>query len=1435
VILDPPMEMPSDGGVHPDVGGAPRVMRAHLPERPSLPEPTNWTWENATEGDNENASIVLTDIRAPPYFRLAFTGKRNRLKITLANIDTHKYIVRADIYEIGPDGVGKTYLRTLNYGCIKPGRDKTRQMWWTPTETGRNWIYGEIYVKERHGNRWLRAGHFRESFNVVPGWREVVEIDGDYVVSEPTVIDNVTLIVHGDIYANAPLEIRRSDVIAGNLTVSDITTIYGDSSVDIAATYDGQYKVEVMPSGTLEVYGKIWNNPDTVYYNFWMNGTLLIDKDPYAAEPGVVENVNGNATDLSAPGGVVCIESNGTVTIRNGGTIRNGKTHGLYLYRTDAFLIGANISNNGGYGLYAVESAPVINNSLFQNNRVGIYLKDSLGGQLDPWGEPVYTPGMDLGYFVWYDADGWHVRWSGNGTQHRFNGTVSADGITSFTVAGMEYPPDTWLVGPTTIEFEAYEDTGAEGFDFTVTGDSVTFDLWVDGERTTTHVYIGEGGVNPRSIPFTLTPALTYVDIVATKTLSCADYGMAFSNSTVRVTEYSNASSNSVGIYAMDSTVVIERCDITQNMEGIMVDGGYVEVHDTIFCGNGRVALTPLPPPIIAGVITGGGLHIADAGVNISGNLFMDEYSIMLGNVSGTVRNNAVILPSAPLIEIAAVMPLDEKAILIGFCTRLTFTSNLVLGGGGGYSLSIGMVMDSSRIPITDNVFSSTGRYEFQFRETTWTFVRNDTNFAMLVDGQIYTSYPTSGMMNYQLVIRNSTATVVNNVFNNSEYGITAYDSDVDFANNSVTTHRYAGLYVEGGQANVYSSTFTTNRTSGVGMWCVNSQVNISSGNVFRGNYIGAYFTGCDGYVGVENTLDSNTVKDNVYGLYVHNSSINVVNNFIGGNLNPITREGAGVVLTDSNAYPAEIRGNRGPPSYVCIYVYNSTASIVNNNFTLYGNATVPPMDYTGIEGVNSTLQIYGNALYGLHADEANITYAAGIKLVNCTDVTLSSNVIMPSTALGAEGYPIEVAVVLENTTATLNQNRIGGDKYSTLYGIIAYGSHVSTAWDTVRGTRLYGIFVKNSTLLCSNDTISDNAEYGLYAAYSRIRVENSTFSYNGGWAVWCMETEADIIHSTFDRNLHGIYYGDTTYRGAIRWNTVKNHTSFRVEPIHLDRTVYYTYTPVGYGIFINNTCANVSDNAFTYNAYGIFYYNSSGNILSNTFEKNLWKVIIPTIYKFPQVGGECIVLSYSDNIMLDGNTIADAYRGLAAEESTNITATNTQTTNVWFGIAVMGGSVDIEYNTIHSGMPETNYTIGISLNLCSGTVLRNDISGFTEGIRFGDVGILQVTNNYILNNTVGMQFVGTMYDGVVSFNEIAYNEYGVNLSATSYVATGILRYNNIEYNAIYGAYNANTTYIVDMTRNWWGDPSGPYPLGTGNPINEYVDASNPLSAPVNV
>ncbi len=61
------------------------------------------------------------------------------------------------------------------------------------------------------------------------------------------------------------------------------------------------------------------------------------------------------------------------------------------------------------------------------------------------------------------------------------------------------------------------------------------------------------------------------------------------------------------------------------------------------------------------------------------------------------------------------------------------------------------------------------------------------------------------------------------------------------------------------------------------------------------------------------------------------------------------------------------------------------------------------------------------------------------------------------------------------------------------------------------------------------------------------------------------------------------------------------------------------------------------------------------------------------------------------------------------------------------------------------------------------------------------------------------------------------------------------IHYNNIEQNTAYGAYNANQNYLIDMRSNWWGASDGPYPYGSGNPVNEYINAENPLQDPVNV
>jgi hypothetical protein len=47
--------------------------------------------------------------------------------------------------------------------------------------------------------------------------------------------------------------------------------------------------------------------------------------------------------------------------------------------------------------------------------------------QGDPFaGRPIIEPGSDRGYFVWRDADRWHVRWTTAGGEHRFSGSVKA-------------------------------------------------------------------------------------------------------------------------------------------------------------------------------------------------------------------------------------------------------------------------------------------------------------------------------------------------------------------------------------------------------------------------------------------------------------------------------------------------------------------------------------------------------------------------------------------------------------------------------------------------------------------------------------------------------------------------------------------------------------------------------------------------------------------------------------------------------------------------------------------------------------------------------------------------------------------------------------------------------------------------------------------------
>lgn len=434
------------------------------------------------EEEEEGSNIILVKMEGRRYHRLAFTDKWNRVKITLRNDGESKKIIKAEVRDSREDGIINP--DTLHFGMMKSGREKTRQLIWKPFGHERHYLILDVYSMDVGRGRchdWVYETTLDGSFNVVPGDRPVTRINQDWVIDEPTVIEYETVVVYADMYVNAPFELVNATIVGDSLEVTDPVTIGAGSDIDIGCSEDGEYYVKVFPTGILNNYGKLWNNPSDKHYWFWMNGTLNVTKDPYADEPGSVSELYGHS-DPSKPGGIMAYDAK-YLNITNGGRVNNSASHGVYLNNTNANIDGGVVEDCDFYGVYVDRSQPIIKNSEFKNNNVGVYSKDS-GGEVYAEGMPNYTPGEDLGYFIWHDNAGWHIRFSADYSQHVFEGTITANGdVTTFTrtVSGGE---------------EKILDIGEY--------DSVTFDILLDGEYTPGLVYIGTNNTNPADMPFTL-------------------------------------------------------------------------------------------------------------------------------------------------------------------------------------------------------------------------------------------------------------------------------------------------------------------------------------------------------------------------------------------------------------------------------------------------------------------------------------------------------------------------------------------------------------------------------------------------------------------------------------------------------------------------------------------------------------------------------------------------------------------------------------------------------------------------------------------------------------------------------------------------------------------------------------------------------------------
>ncbi|MEM3839817.1 MAG: NosD domain-containing protein [Candidatus Bathyarchaeia archaeon] len=158
---------------------------------------------------------------------------------------------------------------------------------------------------------------------------------------------------------------------------------------------------------------------------------------------------------------------------------------------------------------------------------------------------------------------------------------------------------------------------------------------------------------------------------------------------------------------------------------------------------------------------------------------------------------------------------------------------------------------------------------------------------------------------------------------------------------------------------------------------------------------------------------------------------------------------------------------------------------------------------------------------------------------------------------------------------------------------------------------------------------------------------------------------------------------------------------------------------------------------------------------------------------------------------------------------------------NTASGIYIFGGNVTVEANIIESngdGITLAGNLTTFEINITRNNISLNEKSGISLVMEDYNPDYLIIRNNTVSSNYYGF-YVATNASTVITRNYIISNEVGV------FYESG--HGHEAHFNDIFGnglGMDVSATASVNATRNYWGDPSGPYheglnPNGRGNPV----------------
>jgi len=399
----------------------------------------------------------------------------------------------------------------------------------------------------------------------------------------------------------------------------------------------------------------------------------------------------------------------------------------------------------------------------------------------------------------------------------------------------------------------------------------------------------------------------------------------------------------------------------------------------------------------------------------------------------------------------------------------------------------------------------------------------------------------------------------------------------------------------------------------------------------------------------------------------------------------------------------------------------------------------------------------------------------------------------------------------------------------------------------TVNGVNISGFAIENgrfgirSTDWACDHVLDSNCFYnnGIYLRLSR----NNTISNNTGNVSSDGGYNNSIINNVGNISLGGDNNTISNNIGnvSLDWadnNTISNNTG----NIRLDGSYNSITNNTGNWILLLSTSNNVlignklqENGIYISGSYSVTHWNTHSIDTSNTvnkkpvyYYKNVTGITIPA-------GAGQVILANCDDITVENQNCSNTSIGIQISHSRNITiSNNTCSFNAREGISIFySENITLTNNTCLS-----NKQNGIYLRYLDNSSLFNNTCLFNQksGV-FSMCSHTTFAGNALSDNARYGILLQSSFSNVLTYNEVSGNNRGIGLFFHSSVVDyefrkNVVHHNNVSGNREYGIWgDEDLKRNIDVTKNWWGDGSGPYhprknPQGKGDNASDFLDFS---------